>query len=113
MISKVLNFITTKETLKSELMIYCKDKSIPLDDRWECFIKSDLGDIASWTSDCKVVETILENDECSFEKHSTNYYASIIERDYYTEAYDLDENWKNKIKEYALTTFEKGFIHDW
>ena len=110
---RIEKYLDEKAKLKNDLIVYCKDKSIPLDGRWEAFIKSDLGDIASWISDCKVVETILENNECSFEKYSTNYYESIIERDDYAEEYDLAENWKNEIKEYALSKFEAGWVHDW
>lgn len=107
MISKVWNFITTKETLKNELKIYCKDKSIPLDDRWECFIKSDLGNINRFSSKCKVLRDMKLEDPMLFEKYSTNNYEDIIDN------LVTDEDQINEIKEYALTAFEKGFIHDW
>lgn len=106
MLEKVESFLKYKVDFEKEFKVYCKDKTVPLEVRWECFIKYDLGDIRSFTPPCKVIRNIIHEDELYFEKYSTNYYVHIID--------DIDDiKLKNNVKEYALKNFELGFIHDW
>ena len=103
---KVEQFIASRDALKKELIKFCKDKSIPLQERWELFLKSDLGDVSEWSSDCKVIRDIVHEDCFAYEKYSTHMYENIIN--------DLDDDQhKIAVQEYALKKFEKGFTHDW
>ena len=104
---KIDQFIASKEAMKKELIKFCKDKSIPLQERWELFIKSDLGDISQWASDCKVIRDIVDEDDLTYEKYSTHLYKDIIDE------WAADDKRKIEVQEYALKKFEKGFTYDW
>lgn len=104
---KVEQFIASRDTLKKELIKFCKDESVPLQERWEIFVKADLGDMSRWTTNCKPINDIMEVDEMEFEKYSSQTYADIIGD------WEDDDKRKIEVQKYALSEFEKGFTHDW
>lgn len=103
---KIKQFIEQKKELEKELTAYCCDKSIPLDERWEVFELSGMGSIRGWTSNCPAIDKMLEDDE-SYEKHKTYYYSNMIGD------FEANDPRTIEIKEYALATFEIGFVFDW
>lgn len=113
---KLRQFKKIQSEFTQELKAYCKDKSIPIDERWEVFAESGMGNIHRWITKCKPIREIINHDECYFEKYSTNNYAELLERLEDPEEYDyvgLKDGWQNELKEYALDNFEAGWVHDW
>lgn len=113
---KLKQFKKIQSEFEQELKAYCKDKSISIDERWEVFAESGMGTIGRWITKCKPMRTIMDRDQCYFEKYSTNRYAELLERLEDPEEYEyvgLKDGWQNELKEYALDNFEAGWIHDW
>lgn len=113
---KLKQFKKIQSEFEQELKAYCKDKSIPIDERWEVFAESEMGTIGRWITKCKPIRKIINRDECYFEKYSTNNYAELLERLEDPEEYEyvgLKDGWQNELKEYALDNFEAGWVHDW
>lgn len=113
---KLKQFKKIQSEFEQELKAYCKDKSIPLDERWELFVESGMGEIGRWITKCKPMRKIIDHDKFYFEKYSTNRYANLLERLEDPEEYEyvgLKDGWQNELKEYALDNFEAGWVHDW
>lgn len=113
---KLKQFKKIQIEFEQELKAYCKDKSIPIDERWEVFVESKMGTIGRWITKCKPIRKIINRDECYFEKYSTNRYVELLERLEDPEEYEyvgLKDGWQNELKEYALDNFEAGWVHDW
>lgn len=104
--TKLDEYLTHKALFKSELKAFCHDKSIPLDERWDAFIKSELGEISPYSSNCKIIGRMIVSDEIDIEKYSTHEYNDIIKE-------LSDQARMISIQEYALEKFEKGFTYDW
>ena len=105
-------FLEHKEEFKKVLRRVCVNKTIPVNERWEMFIKSDLGRIKSsfpCPDGCK------NNDDFPM-LYSWEKYKLVLIKDWLN---DDEQNEVNHIidtdafKEYFLERFEKGFKFDW
>lgn len=99
-------FNKAKENIKSDLKKFVVDKSYPLNERWNLFIESDLGDNDVFMS--------------SFESFDINsyYYRNfnryeLISVKKMLETLKLEEEEENNFKEEILQMFIKSFIFDW
>lgn len=116
---KIENMLKDIEALKLQFKDWCKDKTIPLDERWNTFIKSDLGyhDSNYWhfeTFDSDeyhdgeyvrkfqtctpndVIEEFSKNNRCSKFINESDYEMLVI-----------------KFKEEVLNNFIKSWVFDW
>ena len=109
------SFLDLKESVASNLKEWVKDKSIPLEERWELFIKSGLGVYDSFYHNFPGIDWNKKTlyDDFYMEKHTTRdviYFLDIIEG-------DDDIEWDNEkdiaFKEYFLEKFIVGFENDW
>lgn len=108
------HFIIHKDLVREKLKIWVRDTSIPLQQRWETFIKSGLGTedvFINRLDDNKVMSTYID---CLDERYTTEYVDSILNwavelrTDYDFTNEDIDE-----FKQDVLNNFLKSFKHDW
>ncbi len=94
-----------KLKITANLKEWVKDKSISLDERWDVFIKSDLGDHKTYYEDFVNFES---DDYCdNFEKYQTlNLSNAINYKNFSDEEY-------NEFREDVLNKFIKSFKWDW
>ncbi len=108
---KIENYLTNKEKLKTDLKEWVKDKSIPLDERFEVFIKSNLGDHRRFSEsfNCKLGNVYLDYLE---QRYETQKVDEII--DFYNEYKEkFTETDLITFKENVLEKFVKSFEFDW
>lgn len=109
-ISKLKNFELSKNILTIEIKNYVQDTTQPLDERWNIFITSNLGEDESWYLDLQSYD--LENfySDWNISRHRCVDVSDII--DYLT---DLEVNSEiiNNVKEEILKLFIKSFTYDW
>ena len=112
-ITKMLKNI---EDLKLQFKEWCKDKTIPVDERWKVFIKSDLGGIDGFYRDPPGIDWDKKtlHDDFYTEKRETLSADSMLEmiKDEPDE-FDWDDKKEVEFKESFLQDFCKGFINDW
>jgi len=113
---KIDEFNKLKASLIEEMKLWCVDKSIPLEERWKVFIESDLAPIDRWYHhpdgvDWDKVE--LYNDFYC-DRYQTMEASSFVElcQDKINDKEDFECD-LDKVKEYFLSEFISGFIHDW
>lgn len=117
---KIEEFLKTKEQLTEELKIWVKDKSIPLEERWEVFIKSELGEQSDFYEDFVHIESDEYNPDGHFhiDRHELITVQEILERaqeaNYYSKEIMLDTEEKIiEFKEEVLSKFIYSFENDW
>lgn len=106
-------FLQNKDELTEKLKIWVKDKSIPLDERWDLFIKSDLGEHSRYVErfNCKLGDHFVENLE---NKYETNNVSEILDfANYDPEDDSYSEEDIIEFKENVLDKFIKSFEFDW
>jgi len=109
-------YLELKETLTTALKEYVKDKSIPVDERWEAFIKADVAPIDGTYHDPDGIDwnkyTLYDDFYC--DRYATIKANSILElcKDMASdeEGFEYDPV---AIKEYFMDNFISGFINDW
>lgn len=97
-------FNKAKKSIKSDLKKFVIDKSYPLNERWDLFIESDLGDIDSYVPDFNFF------DITQYGRDFNRYELVSVER--ISQNLDTDEE-ENSFKEEILQMFIKSFIFDW
>lgn len=102
------------EGIKIEVKEYCQDTSKPLEDRWNLFINSGLGDHSNYIEefDSEIIKWFLDTD--CYQRHETIYVKRIIE--IYCDNNDIEDiNDLDviKLKENILKQFIKSFDLDW
>ena len=104
---EIENLLIEKDRLKTKLKTWVIDKSVPLDERWEVFFKSGLGNHKSYYQDFKYFST---NNYCD----DRGKYA-VIDLENVEERYleDLTEEQLIEFKEDVLSKFIKSFTFDW
>lgn len=114
----LLNELNRLEKLTNEVTdkvkAYVQDISIPLDNRWELFIKSDLGEEIRFVEDFGPLGNVYEYYDFFFDRNQTVDLASFIaniEEGVYSIKITKEEI--NIIKEEILGKFIKSFIYDW
>ncbi len=96
------------EGIKIEVKEYCQDTSKPLDERWDLFINSELGDEKWYYEDfnCKIGREAVEDCE---DKYSLHNVETVLE---YNE-YEDDDPEVIIYKEAVLANFIKSWQYDW
>ncbi len=106
-------YIKGKELVISSLKDWVKDKNISLEERWEVFIKSDLG------TKSKFIERFIGIDSDDYDQEGPIYlskyeYISVEKLlDLAIEAEVIFENDIILFKEDVLNRFIAGFKFDW
>ena len=96
------------EGIKIEVKEYCQDTSKPLEDRWDLFINSELGDEERFYEDfgCSIGRDAVEQCE---DKYSLQRVEDVLESNEYE-----DDNPEVSIyKEAVLAKFIKSWQYDW
>ncbi len=106
---KIEEALKSLENLKKEFKKWCKDKSIPLDERWNLFIKSKLGDHSSSYEDfdCKLGRDYTDDLEDKYLNHDVE---DVLE---YTDLSNYEEKEIIEYKENVLKSFIKSYTFDW
>ena len=124
MLNRILRFKLEKEKLTQEVKAVCQDTSIPLDERWEIFKQSELGDIQSWVMTFAALDDMYESGECDYyDAFGKDRYAyvdmiEVVEEhiegwDQYEESTPPTQEQIDALKEEILEKFVKGFHNDW
>lgn len=96
-------FNKAKENIKSDLKKFVADKSYPLNERWNLFIESDLGNNDIFIPSFKSFDIDHYGD---FNKYELVSVEKILEN------LETEEE-ENNFKEEILQMFIKSFIFDW
>lgn len=106
---KVKELEQYKRVLADELRLFVVDRSIPLQERWEIFKHSDLGEHSTYTADFVNFES---DDWCdAFDRHVTIDLLSVQQNNWY---YVFEnEDAYNEFREDVLRCFMKSFENDW
>ena len=115
--------LQSQEHITQALKLWVVDKSIPLDERWDVFIKSGLGSTDRWSLNLDSLPT----DAVMYEGiiHCDRYQTREV-RDLPEELEDAIENWDHDyghkeakdidlvaVKEEILKEFIYSFTYDW
>lgn len=117
----IVMYFDIKDNIKEVVKQYVQDTSIDLDERWEIFEKSDLGEHQSWIAHFDS----LHDDICMYDglvhvdRHQIVTVFDIVER--YNDDLRSDdiEDWEKfgfdpvAFKEEALAKFIKSWEYDW
>lgn len=115
--NEVVKFKSDQEQLKQKVISFVQDKSISLEDRWEVFVDSDLGDSSRWISAYGPFDGSKDADEFYFNRHQVVDMVDLVNMLIENNAANcgvirtLDEI--NEIKEGMLQKFEQRFVYDW
>lgn len=110
MLEKIEQLNKLKQNLTSELRKWVKDKSIPLNERWVVFFKSDLGEHVSSIEDFVNLNSDDVYDTYQPERYITIYLSDI--RDYGIKSLESDEDY-DAFREDVLNKFIKSYRWDW
>lgn len=106
-------FKVVKEDLISDLKKIVIDKSIPLEERWNLFIESDLGNHDDYYHEPFGIDW---NNKSLYNDFHTDRYAHLEVKDMLNRSLDNDlfeTNGDILFKEYFLTKFIKSFENNW
>ena len=107
LLKKIRAFKEEELSLYKEVKKYCQDGFISLEDRWDVFIESDMGDHKSSIQRY----TPLINDYID-QRYWSRYETVYI--DYIVDLFEeLDEKFVKEFKEDTLQMFIKSFELDW
>ena len=123
------NYLKAKADFIIEFKKWCADKSVDVNERWDLFILSELGDRHSWILRPFEIFGQLYFDDLSYEKHEIITADGLLERfwehksDYEEDEgdYELSKEFKQAVaefnedeyKEFFLQKFVKSFKLDW
>jgi len=115
MITKIEQFLDEKAKLTKELQEWVVDKVIPLEERWNLFIKSGLGG-HTWVYvdfDTDIGRDYCDDLEQKYETHKVTDVLSWAEDQEDHEKPRYTENQIIDFKESVLIKFIKSFDFDW
>ena len=101
---QVKQFLEEKNDLTEGLKVWVKDKSVPLEERWDVFLDSELGEISTYYEDYDGVDT--DDLLADHDKYQVIRVEHILER------IEDDED-AIRFKEDVLDKFSAGFEYDW
>ena len=113
---KIKDFLETKKEIVNILKKFVVNKEISLDDRWNLFIESDLGEIDSFYMEPPGIDWNKKSlyDDFHADKYSTVLATDMLETiNDEAEEFNWNDNKQKEFKEFFLKEFTKGFIHDW
>lgn len=114
-------FLEYKLATKLEFQQYLKDKSIPLEERWNLFTGYGIH-LLDETCDCPYLnwdngEEIFIYDDFYINRHQSVWYTYLVDCIIeYTEdnpEYNYSEDRLNKLKEQILSNGYSSFLYDW
>lgn len=108
---KIDNFFKIRQELIKELKDWVKDKSIPLEERWDVFIKSKLYDKSVWSHDWGYRDLIDDYKEETFAERYEIIAAKDIVDLFLEDGKYLDII--DDFKEAVLKSFIGEFRFDW
>jgi coenzyme F420-reducing hydrogenase alpha subunit len=111
---KIEKFLQEKKTLIEELKKWVVNKSIPLEERWELFIKSELGDHETSYWDFNTFDNEKFHDGEYRQKYQTLIPEDVI--NWATSKFNkinATEEQINNFKEEVLKNFIKSWEFDW
>lgn len=109
---QIEEFLDVKKQLAEQLKVWVKDKSIPLDQRWELFVKSELGEKSNWIERFEGIDSDLYYDEFYIHKYQTTTVDYLYECACENDILVTDED-KEAFKEDVLDQFIFSFKFDW
>lgn len=125
--NKIEEYLKLQETLREELRSWVLDEDVPLEERWEVFISSDLGDHSYWIENFHpLLEKYYLNRECN--RHETIEIYSVDENyqedlwDKYSRIEDdsdkinlliIQDETLQEFRRAAMKAFIKSFVLDW
>jgi len=106
---KIEKFLEEKKLLTEKLKLWVVDKSIPLGERWDLFIKSELGIEEPYIIDfdCEMDKQYIEELEYKYSTHNTGDIVKWLDEGQYTEIQIIE------FQEEVLEKFIKSFKFDW
>lgn len=107
---KIKEFNSSKELLKQELKKYVTNREISLDERWNLFFESDLGDHSTSIEDFLNLDSDDIASVRDFNRHEIVDLESIIEWEIES---IKDEDCYDKFREDVLRKFIKSYEWDW
>jgi hypothetical protein len=108
--NEILEFLKTKETIIPRFKEWLKDTSVPLDERWDTFIESDLGD----TDECESEPPCLDgNNKTLYDDFYCDRGQTMTAKSYVDICEDKSFGDIVEIKEHFLSNFMKSFDNDW
>lgn len=122
---KIENFLKLQEEIIKELKKYVKDKTIPLETRWDLFVSSDLGDEDGYILRLESYDLDGYYDRSWCARYTTVEPEHIFEYlyDYELEDYEEELDYElakvelevtiSNIKEELLSLFVKSWRFDW
>jgi len=118
MLGEIKKLNEQKEELKSKLRLYVKDKTISLDNRWNCFIESKLGINSPYIErfDCKVGKEYLNTREQRYETHDVQDimdWLEDLELDEELSTYNINKEDIIEFQEKVLDKFIFSYKFDW
>ena len=134
MLNRVLRFKREQEQLEREVEAICKDKTIPLEDRWLLFTTSGFGERSTSIEDFDAITRMYGDynyyDTFGMEKYQTVDMVDLVanmvsDAGYYADNPDLIKQAKkdgeviinvrqiNRLKKEILQRFIRSFIFDW
>jgi hypothetical protein len=109
----IQRFKERRDKTKNLVKEFCQDKSIPLEERWEVFITSGLGDHDSWYHDADGIDwdryTLHDNFYC--DRHEVMKVDRMLTLA--KQGNMFEENGEEAFKEYFLDKFVYSFENDW
>lgn len=115
MINEVNTFLKQIENFRKEVQIYCRTKSIPLEERWSVFEKCGvfLGKDKDWNHTFKSLpdKFIMYDGEYHVNRYQTVIMINVV--DYIIECYGGNDINLDKFKEEILEEFIWSFVYDW
>jgi hypothetical protein len=108
---KIEKYLEDKDILTKEMKLWVVDKTVPLDERWNLFLESQLGDDKSYIErfDCKVGDNMVDDMENKYAKFDikTSWDYGVFDD------YEYSEEEMIEYKENVLKSFIKSFQNDW
>ncbi len=119
----ILQMLDDVNDLREDLKIWVVNKDIPLDERWELFIKSELGESEGWNLNLNSLprDYVSYDGSISCERYQTMRMEEVIDVLEY-QVGNLDSRYVHKdakyvciedVKEEILEKFIKSFTFDW
>lgn len=101
-------YLELKAAMVKQMRKYVMNKNIPLSERWELFLKSDLGNCSPWYMDSRFVD--FSGYYSSIEKHVVNNSEEFI---IYLENKEVPVDVIDNVKEEILEAFNKSYTYYW
>lgn len=101
-----------KTELEEKAKLFIKDKSKPLDDRWELFVMLELGQSEFYFQPKVIGDTCLYDDFGinRYQTYDVDYLHTVcLENEYFEEGSEKERLFKEQCLEEGVYTF----IHDW